>query len=353
LATRYPIIKNIIFSSLFIFIFFAILEFTSRILIDGGGKSGHEDNIQFSVDQDLFWHYKPDQYVSKPSKGIYYLINSFGLRGIDFPLNKPAGEKRILAIGDSVTFGHLVSEESTYPYFLQEYLQEAFVDTSLRVINCGVSTYSTREELMFLQRKGIKYDPDIVILGFVLNDASIYARQNHLNKLRETLKHSETMVVLWEMRRNLFRFHFVRAIGRLLKVIPGDQSKSNIRKKRIQLNRDIMYLESEDAIRGWEITINELDEINNLLNDHQIGHVLVIFPTRYQLDENPIPNKPQERMMEFCRSNRIPFLDLLPTFINHNLDSLYMDQIHLKPKGNVIVAKEIGDFLIEKSFFED
>jgi len=38
------------------------------------------------------------------------------------------------------------------------------------VINAGVSGFITAEKLVFLENEGIKYKPDVVVLGFFAND---------------------------------------------------------------------------------------------------------------------------------------------------------------------------------------
>ncbi|MBU1849701.1 MAG: hypothetical protein KKH40_03155, partial [Nanoarchaeota archaeon] len=38
------------------------------------------------------------------------------------------------------------------------------------VINLGVSGYGTDQELILLQKEGLKYNPDVVILGFYLEN---------------------------------------------------------------------------------------------------------------------------------------------------------------------------------------
>ncbi len=339
--------KNVIYSVIIIIIFFALLEFATRVLTDEK-KPKQDDNIQYIVDSDTLWQYKPDQFVLQTSKGINYIINSKGLRGTDFPLKKPEGEKRLLAIGDSVTFGHLVSEENTYPNFLQEYLNKIISKSSFRVINCGVNAYSTREELMSLRKKWIEYNPDIVLLGFVLNDASIYARQYQLKKFGKILTHTEQQAVLRLSRRILSKIRFVDKLSLLIEtVLSKGKSEQNVRAMIDDLDRDIMCLDSKESINGWETAIDELSEIKQFLDGHNIDMVLIIFPTLYQVKETPTQNEPQERMKEFCRINMIPFLDLLPNFINRNPDSLYIDLVHLKPYGNAVVASEICNFLLE------
>ena len=309
--------------------------------------------IQYTVDSDTLWHCKPNQDVIRPSNNIHYRINSEGLRGSDFPVKKIEGERRLLAIGDSVTFGHLVSEEYDYPHLLEKFLQKELDDPSFRVINGGVDAYSTREELLFLRKKGIGYDPDIVVFGFVLNDASVYAREYQLNRFGDILASGERSGNQSQAKRILDRSHFVRAFYYLLQqVIPGEDSFEDLRAKRDLFNRDIMYLDSEEAIMGWKIAIDELLEVKCFLDDSDIGMMLVAFPSRYQLEEAPIPNAPQKRLKEFSEKNGIILLDLLPVFVDHEWNRFFIDEVHLSPEGNAFVAKGVGRYLVEKGFLK-
>ena len=54
--------------------------------------------------------------------------NSKGLRGqVEYIYKKPEGMQRILALGDSFTFGEEVGDSETYPYHLQTMAPEAQV----------------------------------------------------------------------------------------------------------------------------------------------------------------------------------------------------------------------------------
>ena len=96
-------------------------------------------------------------------------LNSQGLRGPEIPLAKPAGERRILALGDSVTFGWGVDQDQTFSDFLERSLAPR-PDRRWRVLNAGVNGYNTRQEVEYLERAGLSYAPDIVVLTWVDND---------------------------------------------------------------------------------------------------------------------------------------------------------------------------------------
>ncbi|MBK7424456.1 MAG: hypothetical protein IPJ48_16010 [Propionivibrio sp.] len=98
-----------------------------------------------------------------------FVTNSKGLRNTrDFTYAKPAGTIRVLSLGDSQTQGLEVRQEFTYSAVMERMLIRQ--TKGAEVINAGVSGFSNAEELVFLENEGIRYDPDVVVLGFFAND---------------------------------------------------------------------------------------------------------------------------------------------------------------------------------------
>ena len=95
--------------------------------------------------------------------------NSKGFRNAqEFTNPKPAGLFRVLSIGDSHTQGHEVRQDFTFSAVLERSLNRH--GKRAEVINAGVSGFSTAEALVFLENEGIRYSPDVVVLGFFAND---------------------------------------------------------------------------------------------------------------------------------------------------------------------------------------
>jgi hypothetical protein len=91
--------------------------------------------------------------------------NSRGLRGPrEYAYEKPEGTTRIVVIGDSFTFGHEVGDEETYSHVLEELLP------GVEVLNLGVHGYGHGQMLLYLREEGVRYQPDVVLLGFLSDD---------------------------------------------------------------------------------------------------------------------------------------------------------------------------------------
>lgn len=100
-------------------------------------------------------------------------VNSAGFRDREFAREKPPGTLRIAAIGDSLTFGNGVVLEATYPKVLERRLAEqgAARGLAIEVLNLGIAGYDAAEAAYFLEGIGLEHDPDLVVLGYCINDA--------------------------------------------------------------------------------------------------------------------------------------------------------------------------------------
>lgn len=117
----------------------------------------HELREIFEPDAILLWKLRPGMVMGEGIEPI----NSKGFRGREFADEKPKGRIRIIAVGDSVTFG----AEMSYPALLEECL-----GSSYEVINAGVPGYSSFQGLKLLEKYLPAYQPDVLIVMYGWND---------------------------------------------------------------------------------------------------------------------------------------------------------------------------------------
>jgi len=111
------------------------------------------------------YEYNPD-YVSKRAS-----INSFGFRGsTPQTLKKPSGTYRIVCLGASTTYSISVTDEHTYPVYLQQTLTQALPNQKIEVINAGLVSATTAESMVRLMLKALPLKPDMVIVYHGFND---------------------------------------------------------------------------------------------------------------------------------------------------------------------------------------
>ena len=95
-------------------------------------------------------------------------VNRLGFRGPETTLAKPSGTFRIVALGDSVTFGHRL--RVTYPAMLEARLAERAGCSPIEVINAGVPGYQTRHIRDRLDEDVRPLRPDLVLVLAGWND---------------------------------------------------------------------------------------------------------------------------------------------------------------------------------------
>ncbi len=101
----------------------------------------------------------------------YAALNTLGHRDHAFTIKKPENTFRILTIGDSLTWGEGIQDiNAIYTEILEKKLNDRATGIRFEVLNVSEKGWNVQQYLDVLKEKGISYDPDLVILGFYLND---------------------------------------------------------------------------------------------------------------------------------------------------------------------------------------
>ena len=108
------------------------------------------------------WTLRPGaRYVGRGGETI--TIDERGYRGPGHADAPVPGVRRVVLLGDSITFGSGVSDAETFAHLLD-------VEPSLEVLNLGVDGYGTDQALLRLENEGLALRPDVVILNFCLRN---------------------------------------------------------------------------------------------------------------------------------------------------------------------------------------
>ncbi len=108
--------------------------------------------------------YAPVNTGARPGKR-----NERGYRDEDHGLKKAPGTRRLVCLGDSFAWGAGVQFEDTYPQRLRRLLRKR--GDAWEIVNLALPGLNTVDEAARLEAEGLAYDPDVVLLGYVLNDA--------------------------------------------------------------------------------------------------------------------------------------------------------------------------------------
>jgi len=90
-------------------------------------------------------------------------INAQGLHDQDWPYEKRAGEVRVLLLGDEVADGVGIARADRLSVRLA-HLSDRRRGARVAAINATIPGYGPAESLRFLERRGLRYAPDVVVL---------------------------------------------------------------------------------------------------------------------------------------------------------------------------------------------
>jgi hypothetical protein len=110
----------------------------------------------------LGWRLRPG--FQGPVHDVWTTINTSGYRGRAYAGQAAPGRKRIVMLGDSITFGHRLPDDQTFAALLDAR------SGRFEVVNLGVEGYGTDQQLLVLLGEGLRHRPDVVVLNFCSND---------------------------------------------------------------------------------------------------------------------------------------------------------------------------------------
>ncbi len=144
----------------------AVLEIGARVL-----RLSNVGTPYVREDPDTIYSHIPGKRGRMESPGefaVRFAINSKGLRSpeIDYPRT---GRERVLAIGDSFTFGIGADDDETWPALLDAALG-AGSPSEFETLNAGVRGWGLAEYWIWLEKEGVRYRPDWIVLGIHASD---------------------------------------------------------------------------------------------------------------------------------------------------------------------------------------
>lgn len=331
------IVKKVIFATLAFVCFVAI----SELILGISGFDSYVRNRFFVVnraldypevflrDKKLFWKLKPDQTVtSKFFQGHSYRINSAGLRGNDITIEKT--KLRIIALGNSCTFGWGIDSDLIYTSRLEQIL-----DRNYEIINAGVPGYSSFQGKVYFESESEKLKPDYVLILFGWNDH--WAAANGIADTDQRLP-SEFII---NIQNILSRFQLYRAIKKaLLSSIESDINSLFDREEPIY----------RVSVADFEKNIKSICRAAR--NNHAIP-VLITAPIPSLENYYPPGSRSglhryhelyNRTIRKIAKQDSVLFVDAALEFDKYKdlYDNADMDPIHFNTKGHKILAQLIA-----------
>lgn len=188
--------------AIFALVGFIYIKLTAKSSVNPIDK----DSIAFDKSGKLKYYYEPAISTTKgdlenPKIEAKYTINKDSLNErYDYPLVKEKNTYRIVTLGDSYTYGLYVDTPDNWPEVLEDRLNKDLKCNRIgkfEVINLGVHGYDTKYTVERFIKRGLKYNPDIVIWLFVdmfrVNELQIPLA----NQYEKTLEKGEDYYLPW------------------------------------------------------------------------------------------------------------------------------------------------------------
>lgn len=158
-------------SALVAFALFALLEAAFRIAAPQTSRTEPTSGGSRAVADSVLGHrYRPNAHARHrtPEFDVEYIINDNGRRD-STPATGDSLAVRVLVLGDSFTFGDGNAEGDVWTAVMERALTAR--GRRVDVVNAGVEGYDTRSEALYLEELEAGVRPDVVVLGFLANDA--------------------------------------------------------------------------------------------------------------------------------------------------------------------------------------
>lgn len=235
--------------------------------------------------------------------GVDVEINSRKLRDHDYDFAKPAGVKRVLMVGDSLTFGWGVRFEATTAKLLESRLNAA--GGKWQVINAGIGNYNTSQEVAYFFNEGHRYKPDLVVLNYFVNDAE----PTPVRKTHPLLGWSYAYVYL----KGRFDVLGRQAFG-------------------MESWADYYLSLYDEAQPGWLATVASLDKLAAFCRDKGISLVIANYPELHDF-KNYRFAKVGDKLRQIAGGGGAIYVDLLDAVRSEPEHTLWVTPADPHPNG--------------------
>ena len=319
--------------SLTLFFIFILGEISSRVayqkmrknLIESRTSNSQEIIYKKSENPKLIYEYK------KNTRGT----NSKGYFDEEHVFEKGSNTFRIVIIGDSIAAAHGVDREKAFPEVLERKLNKrGYADKDTEIIVLARAGYNLSQEIELLEKEAFKYNPDLIIWSYCLNDPAhpIY----HIGN-------SQMGLYFYEPKSYFILFlklKFSQLRERLYKKTGQEEFH--------QILHSVYETDIEEGI----------EKISNLTSKNEVPVIFTIHPI---FEENNNYQSYSHKnihlfLSHLAQKNNLYTLDLydfyreyLPSEIKIHNDR-YFDPWHPNELGHKIAAEALANLISDKPF---
>jgi hypothetical protein len=282
--------------------------------------------------------YRAEWYIERDfPPGRYPRLNADGLRDLDYGAKAP-GSYRILALGDSFTFGSGVEDDGAiWPAILERRLGELQPLAPVRtyeVLNGGIAGSLTDKWVALYRQQRELFRPDLVLVTFFLRDGT------RLEDVQENLASgSLDRIHADPLARVSTTYRYFRE--KLLAIHFGHQLEHFF---------VVSYVGTPEQTAEWQRAQKNLVLLRDLAATDEARFGLATFPMLYGLEREPYPFQPaMDAIAAFCREHGIPQVSLLPVFRGRQSSDLWVSTANKHPNaaGHALAASVLVPFVAQ------
>ncbi|MEO6710109.1 MAG: SGNH/GDSL hydrolase family protein, partial [Planctomycetota bacterium] len=286
-------------------------------------------------------------HVHKPNfdgrwDGTWYATDSLGLRGSELNPSFGPQEYRVLAIGDSCTFGKGVVEADCWPRQFEQLLAGALPPgTRALVANAGVNGYSAKQYLEVVRQRGAQVKPNLIVVGYSLNDFP-----NQTKALDENVhqgKGNLRAAIPYDLRNFLGRFAAFRWMRATYYVMN--------RKRDFDAAESMANAVKNQGKRNPDRVAREIAHLEGMASAAREMHAelcVFLFPYESQVYLEEYDTSAVDWLEGLCAERKIPFITLIDEFRVRARTAtppkqLFIrgDRYHPNPEGYGLVAAKV------------
>lgn len=243
-------------------------------------------------------------------------INSDGLRDAEYSVER--NEKyRIAVLGDSLTFGWGVEKDEAFEVLLEQELSKT---RPTEMINFGHGNYNTQQQVNLFKKKGLKYNPDKVVVFYFINDAEVTPVRSKWTPLARL----RSVTFLWSRVRGLL-------------------SRSDAGTTFESFYSDL-YADDQP---GFMTVKESFLELQGICEERGIELQVVMLPELHNLVDYPFTAE-YAKVYDFLQDNDIPVIDLTADFAGYeDAAGLWVapDDAHPNALAHAMIAEYSLDFI--------
>jgi len=266
--------------------------------------------LRVVVGSPVHWRYPQERYASDPvldhrlvpgqrafTHDAPVAVNALGMRDHDVAAAISPGTRRVLAIGDSQTFGNGLPLDATWPKQLEQRL-----GAGGEVLNAGVPGTDTWQHERWLAELARSVRFDLVVLGLYANDvvplpqrigAEVALTNDGAHRVSYVLRRSALVTALWQARES---------IRSLIAPDPGALREQAI----------VTGIATPEMEPGWRQVETSLRGMQQIAREAHARLLVLVIPRRDQVSGQIAGAGFQQRAADIAARLGIDVVDALP-----------------------------------------